>query len=215
VAKLQGDSDTPPSLVPLIGYFGPSKKEGSIRLYPTLDFQSYFELPKSAIVATTPVDAKDDTSPTIVHVKAGTHVEAVQTTTVPVESYLQGGITKAFTPDDNGSEPLPWAILHPTTTMLPTLLRCTQVGCTHLGCPQPTTTVLPTRLPLFCPPSHAPVFCPPDNTLLFCPVTRSGACAQVKEADIVRTNIACTLTNIYLCHTRHECPLPTLAGFTC
>ena len=89
VAKLHGDSDTPPSLVALTGYFGPSKKADSIRLYASLDFHSYFEIPKAAIVATTPVDAKDDQSPTVVHVKAGTPVDAVQTSTQPVESYLQ------------------------------------------------------------------------------------------------------------------------------
>ncbi len=111
VTKLQGDSDTPPNLVALTGYFGPSKKADSNRLYPSLDFQSYFEIPKAAIIATTPVDSKDDQSPTVVHVKAGTPVEAVQTSTQPVESYLQGGITGAYYPLDN-SEPLPWAVLH-------------------------------------------------------------------------------------------------------
>jgi hypothetical protein len=96
VTKLRGDSDTPPSLVALTGYFGPSKKADSIRLYPSLDFQSYFEIPKAAIVATTPVDADDADSPTVVHVKAGTPVDSVQTSTQPVESYLQGGITGGY-----------------------------------------------------------------------------------------------------------------------
>jgi hypothetical protein len=96
VTKLRGDSDTPPSLVALTGYFGPSKKADSIRLYPSLDFQSYFEIPKAAIVATTPVDAEDADSPTVVYVKAGTPVDSVQTSTQPVESYLQGGITGGY-----------------------------------------------------------------------------------------------------------------------
>ena len=90
VSKLVGDSDTPPSLVALAGYFGPSRKADSIRLYTDLGFQSYFEIPKASIVATTPTDATDDQSPTLVHVKAGTSVDAVQTSTQPVESYLQG-----------------------------------------------------------------------------------------------------------------------------
>jgi hypothetical protein len=96
VSKLRGDSDTPPSLVALTGYFGPSKKADSIRLYPSLDFQSYFEIPRAAIVATTPVDADDADSPTVVHVKAGTPVESVQTSIQPVESYLQGVITGGY-----------------------------------------------------------------------------------------------------------------------
>jgi len=105
------DSDTPPNLVALTGYFGPSKKADSIRLYPSLDFQSYFEIPKAAIIATTPVDAEDDQSPTVVHVKAGTSVEAVQTSTQPVESYLQGGITGAYYRLYN-PQPSPWALLY-------------------------------------------------------------------------------------------------------
>ena len=144
VRKLHGDSDTPPSLVALTGYFGPSKKADSIRLYPSLDFKSYFEIPRAAIVATTPVDADDEESPTVVYVKVGTPVESVQASTQPVESYLQGGITGAFQPLIDGSQPLPW-VVHPITTVLPTH----QVVCLI----HPTTTVLPTRQ-VVCQPRH-------------------------------------------------------------
>jgi len=96
VTKPQGDSDTPPSLVALTGYFGPSKKDDSIRLYPSLDFQSYFQIPKKAIIATNPEDATNENSPTVVYVKAGTPVASVQSPTRPVESYLQGGITGGY-----------------------------------------------------------------------------------------------------------------------
>jgi hypothetical protein len=96
VAKAQGESDTPHGLVTLIGYFGPSRKADTIRLYPSLDFRSYCELPTSAIVATEPVDPNDANSPTLVYVKAGTPVESVQTSTQSVESYLQGGIAAGY-----------------------------------------------------------------------------------------------------------------------
>lgn len=96
VTKPQGDSDTPPGLIALTGYFGPSQKEDTIRLYPSLDFQSYFQIPKGAIVATNPEDASNANSPTVVYVKAGTPVAAVQSPTRPVESYLQGGITGGY-----------------------------------------------------------------------------------------------------------------------
>lgn len=133
VTKLYGDSDTPPNLVALTGYFGPSKKADSIRLYPSLDFQSYFEIPKAAIIATTPVDSKDDQSPTVVHVKAGTPVEAVQTSTQPVESYLQGGITGAYYPLLE-PEPEPWAVFYTRPTVCCTHFTVcvnTVCGCVH------------------------------------------------------------------------------------
>ena len=75
----------------MTGYFGPSKKADSIRLYPSLDFQSYFEIPRGAIVATNPVDAENADSPTVVYLKAGTAVESTQTSKLPVETYLGGG----------------------------------------------------------------------------------------------------------------------------
>jgi hypothetical protein len=137
VTKLRGESDIPPSLVALTGYFGPSKKADSIRLYPSLDFQSYFEIPKAAIVATTPVDADDAESPTVVHVKAGTPVDSVQTSTQPVESYLQGGITGAH-PLIGGTQPLPWGGFQPAPAA--SLRECSQF------CP----TAFPMCLTAFC-----------------------------------------------------------------
>jgi hypothetical protein len=171
VTKLRGDSDTPPSLVALIGYFGPSKKADSIRLYPSLDFQSYFEIPTAAIVATTPVDADDEDSPTVVHVKAGTPVDSVQTSTQPVESYLQGGITGAH-PLIDGSQPLPWVRVQPT----------------------PTATFVPwcriTRSPIECPPqiTRSPIECPPHNTVdtVCTQIHTVCACAHPDAADQVQ-----------------------------
>jgi hypothetical protein len=97
---VQGNSQLPPNVPPnvvvLTGYFGPTQKPDSIRLYPSLDFQLYFEIPQDAIVATTKVDPDSDLSPTLVHVKAGTPVELVQRSTQPIEAYLQGGITAEY-----------------------------------------------------------------------------------------------------------------------
>jgi hypothetical protein len=84
---------TPRGVVRLTGYFGPSSKLGMIRLYQGLDFQSYFEIPKDEIVATAPARAEDDQGPTVAYVRMGTLVEAVHSSTRPVESYLRGGIT--------------------------------------------------------------------------------------------------------------------------
>ncbi|HEX4608137.1 MAG TPA: hypothetical protein VH092_08020, partial [Urbifossiella sp.] len=70
VTKLLGTADSPPDLVTLVGYFGPSKNADSIRLYPTLDFRSYFEIPRSAVAATTAANPQDESGPTVVHVTA-------------------------------------------------------------------------------------------------------------------------------------------------
>jgi hypothetical protein len=139
VTKLMGDSDTPPKLVTLIGYFGPSKKADSIRLYTSLDFQSYFEIPKAAIVTTTPADAKDEHSPTVVHVKAGTPVDAVQTSTKPVESYLQGSIAAL----DLNPQPLPPGVVRPT----PTATFVTVCGVSHPPCSGVHTQCCPISAP--------------------------------------------------------------------
>lgn len=96
VARMLGDGDTPEGLVALFGYIGPSPNTDAKRLYPRLDFQSYFEIPISAIVATHAMDTADELSPTVVYVKAGTPVAAVSTH--PVECYLQGGITTDHLP---------------------------------------------------------------------------------------------------------------------
>jgi hypothetical protein len=125
VTKLLGDSDTPPDVVTLVGYFGPSKRANYIRLYPSLDFHSYFEIPRSAIVATTSADPKDESGPTVVHVTSGTKVDAVQTTTQPVEAYLQGGITGGYLA---GATPTAAAV--PATGSNCTICTvCTQIGC--------------------------------------------------------------------------------------
>jgi hypothetical protein len=95
VGAMIGAIDPPPGLIALRGYIGPGADNDHRRLYPTLDFQSYIELPVAAVVATNPADAADPLSPTDVYVKLGTPVETVQVqrSTEPIDSYLQGGIT--------------------------------------------------------------------------------------------------------------------------
>ena len=220
VSKLVGDSDTPPSLVALAGYFGPSRKSDSIRLYTDLGFQSYFEIPKASIVATTPTDATDDQSPTLVHVKAGTSVDAVQTSTQSVESYLQGGITSAFQfqGDSTGSQlgvvqPTPTAIptnqvvcqIHPTPTAIPTNQVVCQIHPTPTAIPtnpvacqiHPTPTAIPTHQ-VYCYPTQQ-VVCQPNVTQAACGV---GGLRESAQGIFVPTgpgpcthSPACYLTN--------------------
>jgi hypothetical protein len=94
VAKALGDSDSPTGLATLTGYA--QVKGDSIRLYLSLDFQSYYDIPTSGIVATYPADPDNEMGPTVVCVKAGTQVECVRRSTQPAESYVQGGITAGY-----------------------------------------------------------------------------------------------------------------------
>jgi hypothetical protein len=92
VKAMEGTSDPPRGLVALTGYFGPDPpSEDLIRLYTSLDFLSYYEIPKDAIKATSRVNADDVNSPTVAYVASGTIVREVHAR--PVGYYLQGGIT--------------------------------------------------------------------------------------------------------------------------
>lgn len=88
-----GEDPQPSPWIQLIGYVGPSKKAGNIRLYLGLDFQSYYEIPQSDIGPVAPVDRQDENSPTLLHVKASAVVDFVQVSkqTGPA-SYLVGPI---------------------------------------------------------------------------------------------------------------------------
>ena len=97
VVKLHPDPDSPTDTVALIGYFGPSKKADSVRLYADLTFRRYYDLPTNGIAHTEPSDSKDENSPTIVMVLAGTKLEVVETSAQSVEaSYVQGAIARRY-----------------------------------------------------------------------------------------------------------------------
>ncbi len=97
VVKLLGDADPSRDLVVLVGYFGPSKKRDSVRLYLDLDFRAYFELPRGWIVSTDQVDPDDENSPTRVIVEVTAELELVQISRQRLEAaYLQGSITSAY-----------------------------------------------------------------------------------------------------------------------
>ena len=97
VSAILGDNDPPPGVVALVGYFGPSKRADHVRLYLTLDFTSYLELPTTdnLIVSTEPVNADDANSPTRVIVKSEMKLEVVRIESTEA-SYLQGAIAGSF-----------------------------------------------------------------------------------------------------------------------
>lgn len=97
VAKLHADPDQLTDLVALVGYLGPSKREGYVRLYVDLSFRNYYEIPTEGIVSTSPNDAADENSPTTVHVTGNTQVDKVSITSQSTEArFLQGSISSGY-----------------------------------------------------------------------------------------------------------------------
>jgi hypothetical protein len=120
VDRLLQDAGELKSLVILVGYIGPSKKEAHVRLYTGLDFQTYCEIPRGAVVAADAVDPEDENCPTQLAVTAETTIHLVQTSeqTGPA-SYLAGSIAAAYLagPGPAGGEvaavgPAPRTLLH-------------------------------------------------------------------------------------------------------
>jgi hypothetical protein len=84
----------PPELATLVGYLGPSRRDGSIRLYRDLTFRNFYEIPSDGIVSTKPVNPDDENSPTLVQVDPDTKVEVVNVSVQSVEArYLSGSIS--------------------------------------------------------------------------------------------------------------------------
>ena len=97
VAKLHADPDELTDLVALVGYLGPSKRAGSVRLYLDLTFRNYYEILTEGIVSTSPADAEDENSPTTVHVTGSTQVDKVSVTSQSTEArFLQGSIASGY-----------------------------------------------------------------------------------------------------------------------
>jgi hypothetical protein len=93
VTKLLPDLDHPHEAVVLVGYLGHSKTPDLIRLYPDLDFQTYIEIPKSAIINHSQVQSPSDVEPTKLVVDAKAPLEFVQCRDASV---LQGAIASRF-----------------------------------------------------------------------------------------------------------------------
>ncbi|MFC3326901.1 hypothetical protein [Mesorhizobium cantuariense] len=96
VTRLNPDGDSPPSTLMLVGYLGPSKKSGRIRLYLDLTFTGYVEISTEAIVATHPVNKEDENSPTQVFILDDATLDLVHNVVQTVgANYLRGRIAEA------------------------------------------------------------------------------------------------------------------------
>ena len=97
VAKLKPSVDAPANMVSLMGYFGPSKRDGYMRLYADLSFSCYYEIPVDAIAYAQPTDREDENSLTRVLVPATTQLDVVTTNIQTVQAaYLQGSIVSQY-----------------------------------------------------------------------------------------------------------------------
>lgn len=98
VEKLAGDPSTPPHrLVRLVGYPGPAVADGATRLWLSLDFTDYVDIPNEKIAH---CEFDEGNGPCTVFVAKGTKLELTSVTSTDVEAdFLSGGITTANLPD--------------------------------------------------------------------------------------------------------------------
>ena len=97
VTHLNPEGDASSDLVVLIGFIGPSRKVDWTRLYLSLSFNTFIDIPSSGIISTQPVDGQDENSPTRVWVRGETRLDVVQTVSQTMEaSYLRGGIAREY-----------------------------------------------------------------------------------------------------------------------
>jgi len=90
ISKLLPDPDHPPDSVVLVGYLGPSKKEGCVRFYSDLEFRAYVEIPTSGILHHDTVSPSLESGPTKMILHATTKLELV---VILEASFLKGDIS--------------------------------------------------------------------------------------------------------------------------
>jgi hypothetical protein len=132
----------PPQLSALVGYVGPSRRDGSIRLYRDLSFRNYYEIPAEAVVSTTPINPDDENSPTRVQVAPDTKVEVVNVSVQSVEArYLSGSIAGGFygaAAGGVGAAQAPAALCTNITTYMPSCVAQQQPPCTNITTHMPS-----------------------------------------------------------------------------
>jgi hypothetical protein len=137
VDKLHPDPDSPTDFVVLIGYPGPSREEGKLRLHLDLGFRSYIEIPRDGVILAEPTDREDENSPTRLFVRATATLEVVETSSVSGEAmYMQGAIASAYLA---GAAWIGAAQTTPDATPATSYcIRPMQKKATINGCPQTT-----------------------------------------------------------------------------
>jgi hypothetical protein len=103
VEKLAGDPATPPQrLVRLMGYPGPATTDGTTRLWLSLEFSDYVDIPNEKIAH---YEFDEGNGPCTVFVAKGTKLELTSVTSTDVEAdFLSGDITAARLSDSVSAE---------------------------------------------------------------------------------------------------------------
>jgi len=188
VAKLNPNMDYPPDTVSLQGYVSESSRAGYIRLYLTLDFLDYYEIPSECVNRRVPLNADDPESPdevvidasvelVVVHVKRDT-VKAAFLRGAIKEVYLARaaaaleGVPQAILGDQLGLKTFPVSACHVTNDPK----SCTTDVClavTYVICPEAVFPALKTFPVSSCHVTNDPKSCTTDvclaATYLICP----------------------------------------------
>jgi hypothetical protein len=201
-----GEDPQPSPWVTLIGYVGPSQKTGNVRLYLGSDFQSYYEIPRSAIGPVASLDRQDENSPTQVYVKGSAVVNLVQIQTGPA-SYLQGSIAGQYMAAAIGHGAIgPYAI--PQTRHTACYLCHGAVAQELVQAPHPSPS-------LFCPSYNIPCVSQFGCTHHL-PCTQRPFCGPVPEAELVyhvtQNPVVCHFTQFGCTHNVLCRPTPGTGG---
>jgi len=96
IRKLGVEAGEPARAV-LVGYLGPASQPGYWRVYHSLTFSDYTEVPEEAIERTEPLDAADENSPSLVLIKPGTRAYSVLGASHTLEAgFLEGPIAGRY-----------------------------------------------------------------------------------------------------------------------
>jgi hypothetical protein len=86
VASLRPDLDSVERTVPLVGFVGPSRNGKNIRLYTSLDFDTYYEISSSDVLSRSRLNSDDENSPSSLRVKASAKLDLVSSKTIEAGS---------------------------------------------------------------------------------------------------------------------------------
>lgn len=142
-ARLRPDPDEIPNLVVLIGYPGRSTREGWWRLYQSLDFRTYYEIPRGVIRYAVLVDAACEDGPIRLFVARDAELELVQVVGAAGAAYLAGTIAQNYMAGAKISSQVP-ATLSPLTLTIPTVLCQTLQLSVCFPCLPPPITIATT-----------------------------------------------------------------------
>jgi hypothetical protein len=96
-SPMPDSDDAADGVTQLVGYVGESRDPDQVRIYADLDFNTYYEVARSDVIRTKPVDESYDESPTVVLVRSSADVALVSVSRIKGSaSYLSGGLRNRY-----------------------------------------------------------------------------------------------------------------------